>query len=139
MRQYRALTGAAACLAAGWCLAACATITKGTSQSIVVTTPNAPGAACTLTSNAVGSRSVVTPATLVVEKSQENIQVHCKKPCFEDGAGIIASNTEAMAAGNIIAGGVIGLGVDAMSGAMNKYQAETTVHMAPIAGCKARA
>ncbi len=122
-------------LAAVLVLAGCATITKGTSQSIAIVTPNAPGATCTLSSEAHGSRTVTTPATFVVEKSKDNINVVCKKACFQDGAGVVISGTEAMTAGNIIAGGVIGLGVDAASGALNKYSAETQIHMTPIPGC----
>ena len=34
---------------------------------------------------------------------------------------------------------VLGLGVDAASGAMNKYSPETGIFMAPIAGCRAAA
>ena len=117
----------------------CATLTKGTNQSIAIVTPNASGASCTLSSEVVGSRTVVTPASLVVDKSKDNINVRCTKACFEDGVGIVVSNTEAMAAGNIIAGGPLGLGIDAVSGAMNKYAAETSIHMAPLPGCKARA
>ncbi len=115
----------------------CATLTKGTTQSVAIITPNAPGASCTLTSEATGSRTLVTPATVVVEKSKDNINVVCKKACYQDGVGVVVSNTEAMAAGNIIAGGFIGLGIDAASGAMNKYAAETSIHMAPKPGCKA--
>ena len=117
----------------------CATITKGTSQSIAVNTPGAPGSSCTLTSNAVGSKTIVTPATLVVDKGQSAIAVKCQKECFQDGVGIIASNTESMTAGNIIAGGVIGLGVDAISGAMNKYNEQNDIVMVPIQGCRPRA
>ena len=47
-------------------LAGCATIVKGTTQAIAVNTPNAPGAMCTLTSSAVGTQTVVTPATITV-------------------------------------------------------------------------
>ena len=46
------------------------------------------------------------------------------------GSSIIPSNTEAMAAGNVIFGGVIGLGVDAASG--DKVVVEPT-----IGGCSA--
>jgi phosphoketolase len=63
----------------------------------------------------------------------------CRKECFQDGTGIIASHTEAMAAGNIIAGGVIGLGIDAASGAMNRYNAENQIALVPVQGCRARA
>ena len=52
---------------------------------------------------------------------------------------MIPSFTETMAAGNIIAGGVVGLGVDAMTGAMNRYNADNQFAMVPIAGCKAKA
>jgi len=37
---------------------------------------------------------------------------------------------------NILVGGVIDLGVDVMSGAINKYEPETTIEMQPIEGCK---
>lgn len=118
---------------------ACATITKGTTQAVSLNTPGAPGAQCTLTSNAIGSKTLITPATIVLDKSQENVAVTCKKECFQDGAGIIASSTETMAAGNILVGGVVGLGVDAVSGAMNKYNAENQIAMVPIPGCRAKA
>ena len=94
-----------------------------------------PGASCgPAPSVAV---EVVTPATVTLEKSQESITVHCSKECFQDGAGVVTSFSEGMAAGNIIAGGVIGLGIDAATGAMNKYAPETIVVMVPIQGCRA--
>jgi hypothetical protein len=39
---------------------------------------------------------------------------------------------------NVILGGVVGLGVDAMSGAMNKYPDMVTVAMTPDPACRAR-
>jgi hypothetical protein len=123
----------AAAVAAG--VGACATLTKGTTQTIGINTPGAPGAMCTLSSSDLGSQVVQTPAILTVGKSQDSIAVRCQKECFQDGATIIASGTEGMTAGNIIAGGVIGLGIDAASGAMNKYAAQTDVVMVPIQGC----
>jgi hypothetical protein len=114
----------------------CATIVKGTTQSVSLETPGAPGAKCTLTSSSVGSVTLVTPASVVLQKGSESVRVLCKKECYDDGVGIITSGTEAMAAGNIIAGGPIGLGVDAMSGAMNKYNEQNQITMVPIKGCK---
>jgi hypothetical protein len=118
-------------------LPSCATIVKGTTQTIAINTPGAAGARCQLRSGAIGTVDVVTPATVTLEKSQENITVRCTKECFQDGAGIVTSFTEGLAAGNIIAGGVIGLGIDAASGAMNKYAPETIIVMTPIQGCRA--
>lgn len=114
----------------------CATIVKGTSQVVAIDTPGAAGASCELSSSAIGTQTVTTPATIELEKSQHSISVICRKQCFQDGAGVIASYTEGMAAGNVIAGGVIGLGVDAVSGAMNKYADRTSITMIPIQGCQ---
>jgi len=119
--------------------AGCATITRGTTQVVVVNTPGVPGATCTLTSASIGSQTAVTPATLTLQKGRDNVSVHCSKECYEEGAGIIASNLEGMTAGNIVLGGVVGLGVDAASGAMNSYTAEIQIVMVPIQGCRAGA
>lgn len=124
--------------AAAILLAGCATITKGTTQAVSIQTPGAPGAQCTLSSAAIGTQTVVTPATLTLEKSQENIQVVCRKECYQDAVGIIPSHTEGMTAGNILVGGVVGLGVDAVSGAMNKYNDNNQFAMVPVAGCKGK-
>jgi hypothetical protein len=129
----RAVWVAAIC---GLTVAACATITRGTTQAVAVNTPNVPGATCTLSSPAIGSRVVVTPGTITLEKSKDAINVRCTKECFIDGAGVISSNFEGMAAGNIILGGVIGLGVDAASGAMNQYTPDIQVLMAPDPKCE---
>ena len=118
-------------------LSACATITKGTTQTVAITTPGVTDASCTLTSSAVGTKVVTTPATITLEKGRESVTVHCTKECYTDGNGVIASDFEAMTMGNIILGGVIGVGVDAASGAMNKYAPEAQVVMTPIAGCGA--
>ena len=119
-------------------LGGCATITKGTTQSIAVNTPGVSNAQCTLTSAKIGTKVVSTPATIVLDKGSDNVSVMCKKECYQDATGIIASNTEAMAAGNVIAGGIIGLGVDAASGAMNRYSEDNQIAMVPIKGCKPR-
>jgi hypothetical protein len=120
-------------------LAACATITKGTTQVVAVNTPGVAGASCTLTSPAIGTLTVVTPDTISLPKASDNISVRCSKECYQDRAGVISSNMEGMTAGNIILGGVIGLGVDAVSGAMNKYSPEIQVALIPIPGCGAPA
>jgi len=119
-------------------LGACATLTKGTTQQVSINTPGVQAATCTLNSSAIGTKVVNTPAVIVLDKSQDAIAVTCKKECYQDGVAIIASNTESMSAGNIVFGGVIGLGVDAASGAMNKYNADNQIAMVPIQGCRPR-
>ena len=117
----------------------CATITKGSMQSVSINTPHVVGAVCTLSSPSIGNRTITAPNTISIEKASYNIDVHCKKECYEDGVGVIATSVEVMTAGNILIGGVVGLGVDALSGAINKYEPEATIEMHPIKGCRARA
>jgi hypothetical protein len=114
--------------------AACATITKGTDQQVSVDTPGYPGAKCSLTSRGIGNRSIVTPALVTLPKSKFDIAVSCEAACAK-GEGVIVSGVEAMTAGNVLAGGVIGLGVDSASGALNKYTERNSIAMVPVPGC----
>lgn len=116
-------------------LAGCATIVKGTTQVVSIDTPGVTGAMCDLSSPGIDDTTVTTPATLELEKSQHSISVTCRKSCYQDGVGIVASYTEGMTAGNVVLGGVVGLGVDAATGAMNKYADRTSIVMVPIQGC----
>ena len=115
-------------------LVGCATITKGTTQTVAIDTPGVPGAVCTISTQS-GPKTVSTPGTGVLDKGSTALPIQCTKPCYLLGTSIIPSGTEAMAAGNVIFGGVIGLGVDAASGAMNKYPDMVTVAMSPDASC----
>ena len=72
-------------------------------------------------------------------KGSTALPIQCTKECYLMGSSIIPSNTEAMAAGNVVFGGLIGLGVDAASGAMNKYPDIVTVAMVPDQTCHAPA
>jgi hypothetical protein len=126
-------------LAAALLLAACATITKGTTQAVAVSTPGVPGATCMLSSPTIGTQTVVTPATITLQKGGSNIAVRCTKDCYLDGVGTIPSMLEGMAAGNVLLGGVVGIGVDAASGAMNNYAPDIQVAMTPDPACRAPA
>lgn len=115
--------------------AGCSTIVKGTDQQVSVNTPGVTGAVCQLQSPAVGTRTVQPPANIVLPKSKHNVAVTCQAQCFAKGVGTLASHTEMMTAGNVLFGGIIGLGVDAASGAMNKYDPGVEVMMTPLPGC----
>ena len=123
-----------ALLACAFLLVACATITKGTTQVVAVDTPGVPGSTCTITTQS-GPEIVTTPGTLSLKKGADPLPISCTKECYVNGQSIIPSNAEAMAAGNVIFGGVIGLGVDAASGALNKYPDMITVAMSPDRAC----
>ncbi len=115
--------------------AGCSTIVKGTDQQVSVNTPGVNGAMCQLQSPAIGTRTVQPPANIVLPKSKHNVAVTCQAQCYAKVVGTLASHTEMMTAGNVLFGGLIGLGVDAASGAMNKYDPGVEVVMTPLPGC----
>ncbi|HEX4160602.1 MAG TPA: hypothetical protein VHY79_19200 [Rhizomicrobium sp.] len=119
--------------ALGVALSGCATVVDGTSQSIAITTPPTTGAYCTLTSNE-GNVSVLTPGVAHVEKSKEDIVAHCSKEGWQDASATIPSDFQGWTVGNLVLGGVVGFGVDALSGAMHKYPHAYEIPMQPISG-----
>jgi hypothetical protein len=66
-------------------VAACATITKGTTQVVAVNTPGVNGASCTLSSPAIGSLTVVTPDTISLPKASDNISKIWPAASVHDG------------------------------------------------------
>ena len=112
-------------------LSACASIIKGSTAAINVTSPPITGANCVLSSGQ-GSWQVTTPASVTVERSKEDIQVRCTKEGYQDATAIIPSNFEGWTVGNLVFGGIIGVGVDAATGAMNDYPNAFQVPMTPL-------
>jgi hypothetical protein len=116
----------------GMMAAGCATLTKGTSQTVTVGTDPA-GAICTLTRDGKTVAIVnPTPGSVPVDKAQGTITVLCTKEKFEDASGAMASEFQAMTFGNILLGGIIGVVVDAASGAMHQYPDAVTITMVPV-------
>jgi hypothetical protein len=77
---------------------------------------------------------VQTPAYITLPKSKHNVAVSCTAQCYSPGVSTLASHTEVMTAGNVAFGGLIGLGIDAASGAMNTYDPNVEVIMRPLPG-----
>lgn len=107
----------------------CATVVKGGSQSLSVSTSPEPGATCVLTSPSGVNLTLVTPNAVTVERSKHDITVTCNKDGFEQAVAVVASKFNGMTLGNILIGGVIGVGIDAASGAMNDYPSSVNVQM----------
>lgn len=82
-------------------------------------TPGVAGAACTLTSASIGSRTMVTPATVALRRGRDNVAVHCTKECYYDGVGVIASSPPRAADKNAVTSGEPSRDADAASGAVN--------------------
>jgi hypothetical protein len=113
-------------------LSGCATITKGSSQTVTIDT-RPPGATCTLARD--GKRFAIvnpTPGAISVEKASEPISVSCTREGYFESAGTLESSFQAMTFGNIIFGGLIGVAVDAASGALHQYQPLVTITLIPV-------
>ncbi|WP_020185554.1 PEGA domain-containing protein [Methylopila sp. 73B] len=103
-------------IAAAASLAGCASITRGSTNQITVTTE--PAGASVRTSMNHGCPT--SPCTFTVGRKDEFI-VTASKPGYRDAAmpvkTRIAGSGAAGFAGNVLVGGVIGMGVDAATGA----------------------
>lgn len=118
-------------LTSSLCLGGCATLTTSSSQTVTLTT-EPPGAACTFKreGEVIGIINP-TPGSLTVRKSHSDIDVTCVKDGYVDAVGRVGSKFQAMTFGNILFGGIIGIVVDAASGATAEYEANVAIRMTP--------
>jgi hypothetical protein len=115
-----------AILALGVAVSGCATIVDGTHQSVSLNSTPEQGAQCTLT-NSQGTWYITTPGSTEVHKTKTDLTIDCTKPGYQPGHMVATSHFGGATFGNILAGGVIGAGVDAASGANYYYDSPITV------------
>lgn len=119
-------------------LTGCASITGSTNQNISVQTKEPTGtevvgANCELT-NSKGKWFVVTPGTVGISRSNDNMQLLCRKDGYEPGRNGIVSDTKGMMFGNMVFGGGIGAIIDHSSGAAYEYPSIFQIVMSKIQG-----
>lgn len=116
------LIGAA--VAATFTFTGCASIVSGNNQSLSVTTQkngtDVAGAKCSLV-NDKGTWFLTSPGSVTVRRSYADLAVDCKMDGSDAGLASVKSSTKAMAFGNILFGGIIGVGVDTATGAAYDY------------------
>jgi uncharacterized protein DUF3108 len=111
----------AAVLIAAVLLPGCATVVEGTSQSIAVNTEPA-GAACRFTRNGQVLGSITdTPGSLIVRKKNDDIDVTCEKPGYQNATAHLRADLAVATFGNVLIGGIVGVILDASTGANFKY------------------
>lgn len=104
----------------------CATVSgSGTTQPISVQTfasdgSDLDGVKCDMT-NDEGTWFVVTPGSVVVRRSNKDLQVICKKTGVDIGTANVISRTKGNMFGNIILGGGIGAIIDHNNGSAYEY------------------
>lgn len=104
--------------------AGCASIVSGTNQVVSVETQSNgqphEGAKCKLT-NSKGTYYVTTPGTISIHRAYGDLNVRCDKDGQDPGLATVKSTTKAMAFGNVLVGGAVGVVVDTASGAAYDY------------------
>ena len=119
-------------LALSTILGACSTITTGTTQPLLVKTPYAEGASCSLVDTREGTwRIQQTPQTVEVTKGDGPMTITCEKPGHKTEIYILDENFAGATLGNIILGGGVGVIVDAASGAAQEYPDEISLWLQP--------
>ncbi|MCC8405331.1 hypothetical protein LJ655_26315 [Paraburkholderia sp. MMS20-SJTN17] len=111
----------------------CASIVGGTNQPISVETRSTSGesiagANCKL-ENPKGTWYVTTPGSVTVHRAYDDLSIYCTKTGEQPGIASVKSSTKGMAFGNILFGGIIGVGVDTASGAAYDYPTLITVQL----------
>lgn len=126
-----ALEGAV--LVSGFLVSGCATITTGTDQSIsVVSEQDVEGAKCELTDKKGRVYYIqTTPGTTSVHKGDGPMTVICRKDGYKTTTVVVDESFHGATLGNILLGGGIGIVVDSMSGAAQKYPDQVIVWMEP--------
>jgi len=123
--------GGLAGLVGALALGACATVTTGTTHTVAVET-YPTGASCQATREGVVVGSVApTPGSFTVDKSAKALTVTCKRDGFDDAVATVDAVVQPMTVGNVLAGGVIGIAVDAATGASMVYEDLPTVVLVP--------
>jgi hypothetical protein len=104
----------------------CSTLTgEGTSQNLSVMTytndnKDLTGASCEL-KNDEGTWTAVTPASVMVRRSNKDMLIKCTKDGFADARATAISKTKGSMWGNIIFGGGVGAIIDHNNGSAYQY------------------
>lgn len=111
--------------------AACATVVGGTTQEVYVESEPA-GAECKIDRQGANVGVVKpTPGRVNVSRSKETIIVSCNRDGYEQSNEVLVSSFTGATVGNLLLGGVVGIVVDAASGANNKYPDRVMVVLTP--------
>ena len=120
-----------AVMALGFVASACATVVGGTTQDVLVES-QPPGAECKV--DRLGANIGVvkpTPGRVNIARSKDNVIVSCTQEGYEQSNEVLVSSFTGATVGNLLLGGLVGVVVDAASGANNKYPDRVLIVLTP--------
>jgi hypothetical protein len=110
---------------------ACASVFSGTTQNTAIDS-NPQGARCEIKRNGEVIASVdKTPGNVSFKKTKADAVATCTKDGYLDAQQPLPSGVEPSTYVNIVFGGLVGWGIDAASGAMNKYPEKVIINLSP--------
>jgi hypothetical protein len=99
----------------GLCLSGCATVTRGSTEILVIES-NPAGAVARLSTG----RVCITPCSLTLSR-KEALSISFEKDGFLPTTAYVSSGVDSAGgagmAGNVLVGGIVGVGIDSYSGA----------------------
>lgn len=114
-------------------LPACATIIKGSTQEMALTS-EPPGAICSVERTGAQIAAVTsTPASVVLKRNSADLVVKCAKPGFDPRTATVQASFNGVTFGNLLLGGLIGVVVDASTGANFSYPEQVNITLPPSA------
>ncbi|TAJ82151.1 hypothetical protein [Reyranella sp.] len=121
----------AAVVALGFVASACATVVGGTTQDVSIES-QPPGAECKIDRLGTTIGFVkATPGRVNVARSKDDVIVSCTREGYEQSNEVLVSSFTGATVGNLLLGGLVGVMVDAASGANNKYSDRVLVVLTP--------
>ena len=127
----RSVIVSAGLVAGAFVMTQCATLTEGTTQTILVSSEPG-GANCEISREGLMVGTVAaTPSIVTVDKDSAPLAFRCKKTGYVDTREAVDAKFIGTTAGNLLLGGIIGIAIDAGSGANNEYPAQVLVKLIP--------
>lgn len=114
-------------------LPACATIMDGNTQGVSISTAPS-GATCNVARNGASLGTIQTPGMVTVERSKNDLTVTCGKAGTQTVQLTQPAKFTGVTFGNVIAGGLFGVVVDAATGANYRYDNQMLVVLPPAVG-----
>lgn len=117
-------------------LSGCATIVKGSTQTMNIATTSGKQANAVLTSSS-GTIPVLLPQAVSVEKSSGDVVINVtESECILPSSTIVKARLNPWFWGNIIFGGLLGSTTDSASGSAWEYDSNIMVNVASKDACK---
>ncbi len=117
-------------------LSGCASIVKGSRQTMFISTSTGKQADAIVTTPS-GQLNVVLPQVIPVKNNQRDITINIKETrCNMSSSTIVFSQLHPWFWGNIISGGFYGSTTDAITGAMWTYDESVVVNVTEKDSCK---